>query len=205
LLINEQKDAMSRVSPRRRHDVVALTHRHRRRVSHRGDLGEHGDTAAVATGSSIVFTGSSGTSSCASPAIGGTTGTSPFTGSLWTAFTGTLLSSACTTGASTYTMQCQVAMTATQLATTTTLGTLTTTCVRSLDSCTLRGTLPVLYYNPSGSNGRFTVPSASGLLATNTCTGIGVGTVSTSEVSLTVTSAFGGPAPHTGPVFLRTP
>jgi hypothetical protein len=168
-----------------------------------------GDTAFTATGGPISLSIGSNTISCTATTMTGTTGTSPFVGTSWTAATGSLTGTPCTIGGTNYHLTCSFQFTAAVQSGGTIPGVTDLNCVWGLATgttlCRIQGTTPTSYTNPSSpAKGRFTLPtSGSGLTMSNITSCIwGTGTVHMSESTITVTSGTGGGG--NGPVITRT-
>lgn len=166
-----------------------------------------GDTAFTATSGPTTF-GTIGTAGlpCGGIDLTGTVAATPTTAATWSAFSGTLTTTACSFSGIATPVHCTYIFTASTQAGSVTGGTFDETCgvfQFAARICTLEASLAAHYANPSGSGGRFTVTSGT-VRAT-----AGVGSCPVTEIvqhqlGFTVASASGGPAPHTGPVITRT-
>jgi hypothetical protein len=173
-----------------------------------------GDTAFTAVGPLGGFgtLSATGLNVACNQSITGTTGTSPFVGTTWTAMQVTAQYTGCLMAGVPFNMDCQQALTAESQSGGVTSGSLDTFCegyMFNFSVCRFEGSQAVTYTNPSGAPGTFLLPATTGLRSTDGADGtcpMGNGdTVSWTARSLTVALATGGPAPHTGPVLTRTP
>lgn len=168
-----------------------------------------GDTSFTATGGATTLHFGGVHLPCTGATVTGTTGTSPFTGATWTAATGTLEYGHCTLAGQKFTIDCAYAETLSSQTGGVSSGTLDASCgiyLAGTQVCGITGAIPSSYTNPAGGFGSFTASTAALTLSNGPVGTCPFGTTGTlTHQTWTITSASGGPAPHFGPVFTRTP
>lgn len=170
-----------------------------------------GNSAFTGTGGAATLSVGANNLACSASSV---TGTAPV-GSFLTSYsaTGTITLSPCTLAGQNAYVHCGFTATAAAFAVPVTTGVADVNCVARLTSgntalCTIKGTTPGQYTNPSGAaKGRTTaLTSGTGLTvshASGTSCLLGTGTAHLSEQTVTITNASGGTGTG-GPVINRT-
>jgi hypothetical protein len=168
-----------------------------------------GDTSFTAQGGATTLHFGGVHLPCSGATVTGTTGATPFTGATWTAATGTVDFGHCTMAGQTLKVDCTYAQTLSSQTGGISAGTIDAACgiyLANTQICGVAGALASTYTNPSGGFGSFTVSTSALTLSNGPVGTCPFGTTGTlTHQTWTITSASGGPAPHTGPVITRTP
>lgn len=166
-----------------------------------------GDTQFTATTGQTRWNAGGVTLACDGGTATGMVGSSPFVGTIWTsAITGNMVFKPCRLGLLTgLSVDCSYTADLVNIVSGSATGTLSITCVVSLTTCTISGTVSAMYRNAtSTTRGVLTIPAGASV----TATGAGCplpGPATMSLIVFTITTATGGPAPHNGPIFNKSP
>lgn len=175
-----------------------------------------GDTTFTATSGPTTLTATGINLTCSGSSFSGKTGTSPFTGIVWTAASGTGAFTNCVALGIRATTSCTFAVTGTSWTAGPPAvmgGSADVTCTSYVGgslNCITEGTTPGTYTNPTASTvGSGIAPESNSLKMTNGASACMLGhnvQATITATPLTITAASGGPsAPHTGPIVTRTP
>ncbi len=174
-----------------------------------------GDTAFTATSGAGSLKVTNTTLTCTGADATGTTAPAPFSGAIWSAASGTAIFTGCKLNNINTGVHCNYTLTASAWVVgppAVTSGNVDATCnvyQGGANICKIEGTTPGHYINPNPGTGSLILTHSSTLRTTNgpvgTCP-LNPGEPATlTTQTFKITTATGGPVPHTGPVITRHP